>query len=388
MRIGIDGLHLFGNYAGIQGSLASLVTALRNVTPSDEIVLYVPRDFKGPPIATTAENQNDPGLLIRKTWFPGRWRGVRTLWRNFRLQSAVYRDQCDILHGPTYALPFMLSKRAVVTIHDTIALTHPLFCTPGSAKIQKRLIPRSVKTSRRVIVPSIASKEAVLANVKGADEHRIDVIPWGVGPEFKPITDEKERRAARLALNLPEHYVLFVGNLEPKKNLSLLISAFFAAKLNRKLPHKLIIAGQPGWGKENVERLVIQHSAQDYILFTGYVEPRALPAMYALADLFAMPSLVEGFGMPALEAMACGCPVVTSSDPALQEVCGSAARVFPYVQTKPFLPLREIIEELLVDNSSERQKMSAAGLERATCFSWERTARLTRECYQKALEDA
>lgn len=385
MRIGIDGLHLFGNYAGIQGSLASLVTALRTNFPQDEIVLYVPRDFKGPPFATSEDTAAaaDPGLIIRKTWFPGRWRGVRTMWRNFRLQNAVYADRCDLLHGPTYALPFMLTKPSVVTIHDTIALTHPLFCTPGSAKMQKRMIPRSVKVARRVIVPSIASKEAVLSNVKGADEKRIDVIPWGVGPEFKPISDPAQRAAMRAALKLPEHYVLFVGNLEPKKNLSLLISAFFAAKLNRKLPHKLIIAGQPGWGKENIERLVIQHSAQDYIVFTGYVEPRALPAMYALADLFAMPSLVEGFGMPALEAMACGCPVVTSSDPALREVCGSAARVFPYVQSKPFLPLRALFEDLLTDNAAERQKMSAAGLERAALFTWERTAQLTHACYQK-----
>ena len=388
MRIAIDGLHLFGNYAGIQGSLASLVTALRTHSPQDEIALYAPRDFKGPPFSGAQDDaaKSDPGLLIRKTWFPGRWRTVRTLWRNFRLQSRAYADKCDLIHGPTYALPLMLSKPAVVTIHDTIALTHPLFCTPGSAKIQKRTIPRSVKIARRVIVPSLASKDALLSNVKGADEARIDVIPWGVGAEFKPFPGEAQRRAARAALKLPEQYVLFVGNLEPKKNLSLLISAFFAAKLNRKLPHKLIIAGQPGWGRENLERLVIQHNAQEYILFTGYVEPRALPMLYALADLFAMPSLVEGFGMPALEAMACGCPVVTSSDPALEEVCGRAARVFPYLQSKPFLPLREIFEELLGDNPREREKMSEAGLERAKLFSWERTARLTRECYQKALE--
>ncbi|MEI6234583.1 MAG: glycosyltransferase family 1 protein [Planctomycetota bacterium] len=388
MRIGIDGLHLFGNYAGIQGSLASLVTALRTHSPQDEIVLYVPRDFKGPPFPTTSETNATPdsGLIIRKVWFPGRWRSVRTLWRNFRLQGKTYADNCDVLHGPTYALPFMLTKPGVVTIHDTIALTHPLFCTPGSAKIQSRLIPRSAKTARRIIVPSIASKEALLGSVKEADEKRIDVIPWGVGPEFKPFANEAQKKAARSVLKLPEHYVLFVGNIEPKKNLPLLISAFFAAKMNRKFPHKLIIAGQPGWGRENIERMVIQHGAQDFILFTGYVEPAALPVMYALADLFVMPSLVEGFGMPVLEAMACGCPVVTSSDPALQEVCGSAARIFPYVQTKPFLPLREIFEELLVDNSAEREKMSAKGLDRATFFTWERTARLTRESYQKALE--
>ena len=380
MRIAIDGLHLFGNYAGIKGSVASLVSALRSHAPEDQIVLFVPRDFKGPPDAA-----GDSNLIVRKTWFPGRWRTVRTLWRNLRLQARAYREQCDVLHGPVYSLPWMLSKPAVVTIHDTIALTHPLFCTPGSSRFQRRTIPRSVKTARRVIVPTIATKEALLSVVKDTDEKKIDVIPWGVGPEFKPVLGKQARQELREKMGLPEHYVLFVGNIEPKKNLPLLIGAFFAAKLNRKLPHKLIVAGQPGWGTQNVERLVIQHNAREYIQFTGYVPPDRLPGLYALADLFVMPSVVEGFGMPALEAMACGCPVVISRDAALSEVCGKAARIFPYDATKALLPLREILEEIL-ESPREREKMSDAGIERATIFNWERTARLTRASYVKALE--
>ncbi|HLX65144.1 MAG TPA: glycosyltransferase family 1 protein [Planctomycetota bacterium] len=380
MRIGIDGLHLFGNYAGIQGSLARLVTALRAHAPQDEIVLYTPRDFKGPPDA-----EGDAGLTVRRTWFKGKSRTIRTLWRSFRLQAHAYKDKCELLHGPTYALPYLLSMPSVVTIHDVIALTHPLFCTPGSAKIQKRVIPRSVKIARRVIVPSIATKDALLSVAKEADEQRIDVIPWGVGEEFKPVGDERAKREARAALKLPERYVLFVGNIEPKKNLTMLINSFFAAKMNSKLPHKLVIAGQTGWKQANIERLVVNLNAREFVLFTGYVEPRTLPMLYALADLFVLPSLVEGFGMPALEAMASGCPVVTSVDAALREVCGSAARMFQYDAAKPFLPLREVFEDLL-DNAGERERMTVAGLERAKVFTWERTARLTRECYAKALE--
>jgi glycosyltransferase involved in cell wall biosynthesis len=380
MRIAIDGLHLFGNYAGIQGSLASLVTSLRKFVPQDEIVLFTPRDFIGPPFSV-----DDPGLRIRRAFFKGKSRGVRTLWRNFRLQGRAYKEKCDLLHGPTYALPYLLSLPSVATIHDVIALTHPLFCTPGSAKIQKRAIPRAAKIARRVIVPSLATKESLLATVKEADEKKIDVVPWGVGEEFKPISDQKMRRDAREFLKLPEKYVLYVGNIEPKKNLPLLINSFFAAKMNKKLPHKLIIAGQIGWGKQNIERLVVNLNARDFILFTGYVEPRALPVIYALADLFVMPSIVEGFGMPALEAMACGCPVVTSIDPALREVCGSAARVFQYDANKPYQPLREVFEELLTNGRDELEKMRATGLERAKIFTWERTARLTHETYTKAL---
>ena len=380
MRIGIDGLHLFGNYAGVKGSLASLVQAQRVAFPHDEIVLFVPRDFTGPPWAAS-----DPGLRIHRTWFPGRWRAVRTLWRNFRLQSKTYAEQCDLIHGPTYALPSMLSKPAVVTIHDMIAFSHPLFCTPGSARVQKRSVPRSARIARRVIVPSLASKEELLRHVKDIQPERIDVIPWGVGEEFKPM-DPVACEQARAELKLPDEYVLFVGNLEPKKNLSLLIRAFFAAKMHGSLPHKLVLAGQRGWRMSGIDRLIRELNARDYVYFTGYVPPAALPTLYNLASLFVLPSLVEGFGMPVLEAMACGCPVVVSTDAALQEVGGSAARSVPYDGVKPLQPLREAIEELLNDSTANRAGMVKRGLERARLFTWEKTARLTRQCYEKALE--
>jgi glycosyltransferase involved in cell wall biosynthesis len=386
MRIAIDGLHLFGNYAGIQGSLASLVEALHKNFPQDEIFLYVPRDFQGPP-----ESNGSSGLTIRKTWFPGRWRTIRTLWRNFRLQSKTYRDKCELLHGPSYALPTLLSQPSVVTIHDVIAFTHPLFCTPGSARVQKELIPRSVKSARRIIVPSLASKEELLRNIKGSTPEKIDVIPWGVSEHFKPpMTSRPLTEAglveARLKLNLPEQYVLFVGNLEPKKNLTHLIRAFIAAKLNKKLPHKLVLAGQKGWGMQGLERDIRNLGATDSVFFTGYVPQALLPSIYNLADVFVMPSLIEGFGMPVLEAMACGCPVIISPDAALQEVCGSAARVATYDSQKPLLPLREAIEDILTAKESERQSMIQRGLERAKIFTWERTARLTRETYERALK--
>lgn len=379
MRIAIDGLHLFGQYAGIKNSLANLVTALRAAYPADEVVLYVPRDFSGPP-----NSSGDPGLTVRRTWFPGHWRTVRTLWRNFRLQSRTYADKCDLLHGPTYALPSMLSKPAVLTIHDVIALSHPLFCTPGSAKVQKRIIPRSVRVARRIIVPSLAAKEDLLRHVKEVKADTVDVIPWGVGPEFKPL-DRSACQSVRDQLKLPEHYVLFVGNLEPKKNLPMLIRGFFAAKLHRKLPHKLVLAGQRGWSMDGLEKLIRELNAQDFVYFTDYVPQPALPALYALADLFVMPSLIEGFGMPVLEAMACGCPVLISTDPALQEVCASAARVIPYDADKPLQPLREAIEDLIADRPGNRDELIRRGLERAKIFSWEKTAQLTHQTYEKAM---
>jgi glycosyltransferase involved in cell wall biosynthesis len=379
MRIGIDGLHLFGSYAGIKWSVANLAQALRAHYPADEIVLYVPRNFRGPP-----EAGGDGGLKICRTWFPGGWRAIRTLWRNFRLQNRAYHDGCQILHGPAYALPSLLSLPGVVTVHDLIAFSHPQFCTPGSARAQKKAIERSAKTARRIIAPSLATKAELQRYLRNLPDDRIDVIPWGVSDNFKPLA-EADRQAARATLKLPEEYVLFVGNLEPKKNIPMLIQAFFAAKMHRRLPHKLVLAGQLGWGLKGLEKLIRELEAREYVLFTGYVNPAALPALYNLAALFVMPSAVEGFGLPALEAMACGCPVVTSADPALQEVCGSAARIIEPNAAKALQPWREVFEDLLLKNTGQRTEMAHRGLERAKLFTWERTARLTHACYEKAL---
>ncbi len=382
MRIAMDGLHLFGSYSGVQYAQTRLMRALRESFPSDELVLYVPRDFDGPPHIDGQEP--DAGLGIHRTWFPGRWRVIRTLWRNFRMQMLAYKHQCDLLHGPVYALPALMSMPAVVTIHDVIPLTYPAFCTPGSARIQKKTLPRSTKVARRIIVPSTVVKQDVERELK-LPADRIDVIPWGVGEEFKVINDKKRLQEARKRWQLPKRFVLFVGTLEPKKNIEGLIKGFFAAKVHGKLPHSLVLAGRRGWGMKGLESLIKQHNAQDFINFSGYVPEGALPLLYNLADLLVLPSHVEGFGMPVLEAMACGCPVMISDAPALKEVAGDAAHVCTLKHDKPLQVMREDFEHLL-EHPSEREKLSRKGLERAKAFSWTETAKLTHASYVKALE--
>lgn len=380
MRIGIDGLHLFGAYSGVQCSLARLIEAQRKEFSTDEVMLYAPSDFQGPP----GKGASEPGLTVRKTFFPGRWRTVRTLWRNFRLQPACYRDKCDLLHGPTYALPSMLSLPSVVTIHDLIALSNPEFATPGSARVQKRLLPRSIKVARRVLVPSEAVKQDVEKQLEVKPE-RIDVAPWGVGEPFRIIDDKDKLNEARERWRLPKRFILYVGTIEPKKNIEGLFMSFFAAKMNRKLPHSLVLAGQMGWGMKQLTPLIRRHDAGEYVLFTGYVPEDALPLLYNLADLCVLNSHIEGFGMPLLEAFACGCPAVISDAPALVEVAGGAARICRKSAEKPFQPLRVVLEDLLFNGEAERRELRKKGVERARAFTWAHTAQLTHESYVKAL---
>ncbi|MCW8132908.1 MAG: glycosyltransferase family 4 protein [Planctomycetota bacterium] len=378
MRIGIDGLHLFGPYSGVQNALARMLAAYAAEFPGDENVLYAPSDFAGPP------DPAQQGLAVRKLWFPGRWRTVRTIWRNFRLQPRCYKDKCELLHGPTYALPSMLSLPSVLTVHDLIALSHPQFATPGSARVQKRMLPRSVKVARRVLVPTEAVKREVEQRLD-VKPGRIDVVPWGVGEPFGFVHIPKRLEEARERWKLPKRYILYVGTIEPKKNIDGLIMSFFAAKMNKKLPHALVIAGRMGWGMEKLERLIREHNAREYILFTGYVPEEALPLLYTMADLCVLNSHIEGFGMPLLEAFACGCPAVIPDDPALVEVAGGAARVYTRSAEKPYQPLREMLEDLLMGGEAERKDLRRKGAERAKQFTWARTAQLTRESYEKAL---
>ncbi|MBE7465543.1 MAG: glycosyltransferase family 4 protein [Planctomycetes bacterium] len=383
MHIAIDGLHLFGAYSGVQHALARTLDAYQRRFPDDRVSLFVPRDFDGPPRLEADETSN---LDIRRTWFRGRWRGVRTLWRNFRLQPACYRQRCGLLHGATYALPALLSIPAVVTVHDLIALTHPQYCTPGSAKVQKHQLPRSIKVARRVLVPTETVKGQVVERFKTPPE-RVDVVPWGVGPEFAPIEDRTRLEEARKQWRLPERFVLFVGTLEPKKNVEGLIRAFFAAKMHRKLPHALVLAGRLGWGMDNLDRLIRELNARDYIYLTGYVPDAALPLVYNLAECVVMPSHAEGFGMPVLEAMASGTPVLIGADPALREVAQGAARTFEVGPHNPLQGLREALEEWLEEKegSISRAPWRAKGLARVREMTWTRTAELTRASYERAL---
>lgn len=414
MRIAVDGLHLFGaEYAGIQGTTARLTAAYRRLFPEDEIFLYVPRDFQRPrelffPAAgdETVEGQDaeprqgphpcalpedDAGLRLRRTWFAGRRRIPRTLWRAFRLQARAYHDGCELLHGPTYHLPAALSMRAVLTVHDVFALTHPEFCTPGSRRAQALALRRGVAAARRVIVPSETVKREVV-RVLNAPEDKIAVIPWAAGAEFRPIKDRALLEAARRRWKLPQRFILYVGNLEPKKNVEALIHAFFAAKVHKKLPHALVLCGRLGWKMKHLGGLIASLNISNSVFFTGYTPPHALPLLYNLAELFVLPSHEEGFGVPLLEAFACGCPAVIGCAPALRETALAdtsepAARPAAAQADKMPAGLREALEELSADTPAaekERRILGKRGAARAAEFSWEKTARLTREVYKQA----
>ena len=180
---------------------------------------------------------------------------------------------------------------------------------------------------------------------------------------------------------MPEKYILFVGNIEGKKNLTRLLLAFNELINQNKIEHKLVLVGKKGWKNKSVYKTISKYNLKPYILFTGYVPKKDLPAIYSMSDLFVFPSIYEGFGIPPLEAMACGIPVIVSNQGASPEICGDACLlVNPY-------DIHEMAKsiEILLNNKELRQNKINLGLERVKQFNWEKTAKETLKIYEEAI---
>ncbi|MDD3245398.1 MAG: glycosyltransferase family 1 protein [Methanosarcina sp.] len=283
----------------------------------------------------------------------------------------------DLIHNP-FQIPtyFKFKKqRYIITIHD---LTPILFSKTHSLKrslVYKLLLPKTLKTADKIIADSNSTKDD-LVNYFNLPENKIKVIYLAADNKFNILKDtEIQSIKHKYNLNLP--FVLYVGTLEPRKNIVTLLKAF--SKLKEKVHHKLVIVGNKGWKFKEIFETVDKLDLQNYIIFTGYVQDADLPALYNAADLFVYPSLYEGFGLPPLEAMACGCPVITSNTSSLPEVVGDAGiMVDPY----DIDGLADSMYKVLTDEGL-RINMSKKGLDRAKMFSWEKCAKETFKVYEE-----
>jgi glycosyltransferase involved in cell wall biosynthesis len=388
VKIGYNALLLSENPSGVEQYILRLARALHQVDTQDDYVIYAPRD-------APLEGLTEGCWEVHRAPFRGRNRLTRVLWEQLRLPFWTYRHQVDLLHCPAYVMPTIGSKPTVVTIHDVIALTHPELCRPRNVRHFARRLPRSARLATRIIVPSAVTRTNLVAQT-GADPERIRVVPLGVGEAFRPINDTDALHAARKRMGLPKRFLLFVGNREPKKNLENLLKGFFAAIINMQQAakrkggkgkagdkgHALVLVGGEGWGgvSKRLARLAAELQIEARVLTTGYLADDVLPYVYNMADALVMPSIVEGFGLPVLEAMACGTPVLISEDPALQEVAGNAALS---INGEDLRSLREALERLMTDRVL-RRRLREGGMRQAARYSWERTARETMDVYAEA----
>ncbi|MGH7144164.1 MAG: glycosyltransferase family 4 protein [Planctomycetota bacterium] len=392
MHIGFDGLQLGGHFTGVQHAAARLLAALcKSLPPEDSITAVLPKDSpistpdrpppERAPMQLTGEYLLPKRLQQERTGFRGRARAVRTLWKDWRLESFLRRHRCDVLLEPFYTLPTRLTHPAVVCVHDLIALTHPALASRANRLHLKRRMKRSLDVAGAIVAPTAFVREEICRLYKLPPE-RITVIPWGVSERFFQQPTDSLCDTILETYRLPRQYVLYVGAIESKKNLEALLRAFFAARVNSKLTHKLVIVGDLGYRSREVHDTIHFHGMRGMVEFTGYLPTEALPAIYHRADLVCMPSKVEGFGMPVLEAQAAGVPVLISHAPALREVAGPD---MPAVDAEDLKAMRVEIEKFCTDGV-ERDRVGKLGRTNARRFTWEKTAQGYRAACQQALE--
>jgi glycosyltransferase involved in cell wall biosynthesis len=298
-----------------------------------------------------------------------------TAWEQVGVPMALVGRNVDVFHSPL-ALPLFCRPAGIMTIHDLCFLTHRATFTRRMWLYFRIFLPLSVRRARIVLTVSQTSRQALI-DLMHVGPEKIRVIPNGIAEDFQPPKDQAELCRVRTRYGLPSSFILYVGTLEPRKNVLRLLRACQRLWSAGEMPHKLVIAGRRGWLFRDVLDFVRESRLHEHVVFTGYVAPGDLPALYAMATVLVYPSLCEGFGLPPLEAMACGTPVVGSNRPALPEILGQAARLVDPLDVET---LAGAIQAVVGDDRL-RATLRTKGLEHARRYRWETSARQTLELY-------
>ncbi len=370
MNIAYNAMVLKEPYSGVEVTVYQLAAALARYGTVPGTV-YLPPEHRPIP-------ESDHLALHRAAKWSSRSRLMRILWEQTVLPVRLMRSHATLLHAPAYVAPVLSPCPVVLTIHDLHVMTHPQFCRRRNRLHYNMLIPRSIRHAAAVIVFSAYTERTVLARFPEARE-KIVVIPPGLDPSLTRCTHFGKLQDVRRKYELPSSFLLFVGDLTVRKNIVGLINAFAIVQGERPELH-LILAGAAG----KATRAAIDHTIRQYGLAhrvkrIGYVPSGDLNALYSLAKAFVFPSHDEGFGLPPLEAMACGCPVVCSGGAAVEN-CGDAA-----VTCDP----RDAVSiagavSLLLDHPFFRQEKIEAGYRKAAAFSWKTSVSATEAVYKNA----
>jgi len=364
MRFSVDahaiGRHLTGNEVYIR----NLLQGFAALDQSSEFIAYLSHSSNGAEAAV-------PGRFARRYVSANSFKRL-----GLDLSRRLSEDQPDLVHVQ-YTAPIACPSPVVVSVHDISFLEHPEYFTWVRAQQLRFTVSRTIKRAARVITPSEFSRRRLL-EAYDPDPSKVSVVPIAVSSTFRPISHESALRWVSDRFQIREPYVLTVGDLQPRKNQIGLIRAFEElVRTHPQLPHKLVIVGKQTWFADRIMDTATQSSVADRIVFTGFVNDDELLQLYNACQLMVFPSFYEGFGLPILEAMACGRAVACSNTSSMPEVANAAALLFdPENQGEIVRAMRDVLI-----NPDLRARMERLGLQRASLFTWEKTAQRTLEIY-------
>ncbi|HUR33740.1 MAG TPA: glycosyltransferase family 1 protein [Vicinamibacterales bacterium] len=371
MHIAFDGTTLRPGRTGVGYYTEHLLRHAAAQRADDDITV-----MSNEAIETTSPLPAGVRTDISASWAP------RCVWMHTHAPRVLRRIGADVVHFTNGMVPVASPVPTVVTIHDMSLTLYPRFHPLRRVVLNRPFVDLAARRADAIITVSEAARNDIV-RIYRLDEARVHVVHEAAAPSFRVIHDPFELRRVRERYGLAERFVLYVGTIEPRKNLPTLIEAFAQRRVAGDLPHQLVCAGPYGWLSEHIESLIDRLRIRDAVRFTGYVPYDDLPAIYNLAEMFVFPSIYEGFGLPVVEAMACGTPVVTGSVAALNEVAGDAAERVPALEPAP---LGDALVSL-AGSRERREELSRRGLHRAELFSWQRAASETLAVYRQAAAD-
>jgi glycosyltransferase involved in cell wall biosynthesis len=368
LTIGYDATAAMNQRAGIGRYARELLLALSRQTVADTFRL---------PFAHSVDPLPAPELGPRFTWqpLPASDRVLNAFWQRLNLPVPIEwrTGRLDVFHSPDFSLAPSRSP-SIVTIHDLAFEVAPQLAYPSLAAYLHTIVPRVVKRASSIIVTSQNTKVDIVERL-GVSEDRIHVIPEGVSPGFTPVASTRDA-AVRERLDITGRFILSVGTLEPRKNLVRLLEAFAMISRNRQ-ELKLVIAGKLGWLYHGILERRHALGLENSVLLLHQVDDDDLQALYRLADITVYPTLYEGFGLPALEAMASGSPLACSGNSAVGELVADAAAIFDPWDVEDMAATIDT----LISNVDRRQTLREMGPKRAAAFTWDRAADSTCRLY-------
>lgn len=368
MRIGINGLYLIpSRVGGSETYLRSLLANMREVGPDHAYVLFTNRENH----ETFADEDNLVRVLcpIRATFRP-----ARILWEQTCLPIQALRQKLDVLLSPGFTSPSVCPCPSVVTIYDLQHVRHPEHFYRSHLIFWNLMVGLSARRAAKVLTLSEHSRRDIIETY-GIEASKVIVTPLAADAVFNPHYTREEVEGAKMRHGLSRPYLLCVSTSHPHKNIERLIDAFELLADEGQIPHELVLVGVQGFAAERIARRVEASPRRSSIRNLGWVSESDLPLLYAGAEAMVYPSTFEGFGLPVLEAMACGIPVVVSRAASLPEVVGDAGLLFDPMDTAEMAAqIRRVIGD-----SDLRKELRTRGLDHCANFSWNETARRTLE---------